>query len=165
MASIPSTLDFIAFFLKDSPLESTTEKHQKPRRFLLSLIFEEIQFEYARSWKDGIKDLLVKNLMNMPPKILDAETTPSQLKVKLDSGITVLMPLEYVPTLLLATERERQEMEVFDHSIHSESLDCDLSVEGLVAGAKKVLSLRAKCLTGTRLVFRRERLREANFQA
>ena len=40
--------------------------------------------------------------MNPPPKILDAEITPSQLKVKLDTGITVLMPLEQVPTLLLA---------------------------------------------------------------
>jgi hypothetical protein len=42
-------LDSIAFFLNNSPLESTTEKHQKPRRFLLSLIFEEIQFGYARN--------------------------------------------------------------------------------------------------------------------
>ena len=75
--------------------------------------------------------------MNPPPKILYAETTASQLKVKLDSGITVVMPLEHVPTLLLATEQERQEMEVFDHSLHWESLDCDLSVEGLVAGAKE----------------------------
>ena len=49
MASIPSILDFIAFFLNGSPLESTIEKHQKPRRFLLSLIFEEIQFGYARN--------------------------------------------------------------------------------------------------------------------
>jgi hypothetical protein len=46
--------------------------------------------------------------MNPPSKILDAEITPSQLKVKLDSGITVLMPLEHMPTLLLATEKERR---------------------------------------------------------
>jgi hypothetical protein len=58
--------------------------------------------------------------MNPPPKILNAEITPAQLKVKLDSGITVLMPLELVPTLLLATEKERQDMEVFDHSLHWE---------------------------------------------
>jgi hypothetical protein len=56
--------------------------------------------------------------MNMPPKILDAEITPSQLKVKLDLGITVVMPLEHVPTLLVATEQERQEMQVFNHSPH-----------------------------------------------
>jgi hypothetical protein len=82
--------------------------------------------------------------MNPPPKILNAEITPSQLKVKLDSGITVVMPLEHVPTLLLATEQERQEMEVFDHSLHWESLDCDLSVERLLAGAKEMLSLASK---------------------
>jgi hypothetical protein len=98
------------------------------------------------NWKEGIKDLLDKNLMNPPPKILDAEITSSQLKVKLDSGISVLMPLEHVPTLLLATEQERQEMEVFDHSLHWESLDCDLSVEGLVVGAKEMPSLARKAL-------------------
>ncbi len=64
--------------------------------------------------------------MNPPPKILDAEITPSQLKVKLDSGITVLMPL--------------------DHSLHWESLDCDLSVEGLLAGAKEMPNLARKAL-------------------
>ena len=79
--------------------------------------------------------------MNPPPKILDAEITPSHLKVRLDTGIMVLMPLEHVPTLLLATEKERQDMEVFDRSLHWESLDCDLSVEGLLNGAKEMPSL------------------------
>lgn len=78
--------------------------------------------------------------MSPPPKILNAEITLSQLKVKLASGITVLMPLEHVPTLLLATEKERQDMEVFDQSLHWESLDYDLSVEGLLAGAKNTKS-------------------------
>ena len=56
--------------------------------------------------------------MNPPPKILSAEITATELKVKLDSGITVQMPLERVPTLLLATQKERREMEIFDHSLH-----------------------------------------------
>jgi len=84
--------------------------------------------------------------MNPPPKILDAEITHSDLKVKLDSGITILMPLEHVPTLLLATEEERQSMEIFDHSLHWEVLDCDLSVEGLIAGAKEIPGLARKAL-------------------
>ncbi|MFM8364179.1 MAG: DUF2442 domain-containing protein [Verrucomicrobiota bacterium] len=75
--------------------------------------------------------------MNPPPKILDAGISSSQLEVRLDSGVTVIMPLENVPTLLLATEQERQTMEIFDHSLHWEILDCDLSVEGLLAGAKE----------------------------
>jgi hypothetical protein len=54
------------------------------------------------------------------------------------------MPLEDVPTLLLATEEERQEMEVFDHSLNWETLDCDLSVEGLLAGAKEMPALARK---------------------
>ena len=82
--------------------------------------------------------------MNPPPKILDADISATEVKVKLDSGITVIMPLEHVPTLLLATKEERMGMEIFDHSLHWESLDCDLSVEGLLSGAKEMPSLARK---------------------
>ena len=82
--------------------------------------------------------------MSLPPKILEAEIDARNLKVRLDSGITVLMPLEHVPTLLLATDEERGAMEVFDHSIHWEAIDCDLSVEGLLAGAKEIPGLARK---------------------
>jgi hypothetical protein len=37
-------------------------------------------------------------------------------------------------------------MEVFDQSLHWESLDCDLSVEGLLAGSKEMPSLARKAL-------------------
>ena len=82
--------------------------------------------------------------MSLPPKIIEAEIDARNLKVRLDSGITVLMPLEHVPTLLLATDEERGAMEVFDHSLHWEALDCDLSVEGLLAGAKEIPGLARK---------------------
>ena len=82
--------------------------------------------------------------MSLPPKILEAEIDARNLKVRLDSGITVLMPLEHVPTLLLATDEERAAMEVFDHSLHWEALDCDLSVEGLLAGANEISGLARK---------------------
>ncbi|MCX6970171.1 MAG: DUF2442 domain-containing protein [Verrucomicrobia bacterium] len=82
--------------------------------------------------------------MSLPPKILEAEIDARNLKVRLDSGITVLMPLEHVPTLLLATDEERGAMEVLDHSLHWEALDCDLSVEGLLAGAKEIPGLARK---------------------
>ncbi len=82
--------------------------------------------------------------MSLPPKITEAEITQRQLRVHLDSGTTILMPLEDVPTLLLATDEERASMEVFDHSLHWDSLDCDLSVEGLLAGAKEMPGLARK---------------------
>jgi len=82
--------------------------------------------------------------MSLPPKILEAEIDSRHLRVRLDTGITVLMPLEHVPTLLLATDEERDAMEVFDHSLHWEKIDCDLSVEGLLAGAKEIPSLARK---------------------
>jgi hypothetical protein len=82
--------------------------------------------------------------MSLPPTILEAKIDARNLKVRLDSGITVLMPLEHVPTLLLATDEERGTMEVLDHSLHWEALDCDLSVEGLIAGAKEIPGLARK---------------------
>ena len=82
--------------------------------------------------------------MSLPPKIIEAEIDARNVKVRLDSGITVLMPLEHVPTLLLATDEERSAMEVFDRSLHWEALDCDLSVEGLLAGAKEIPGLARK---------------------
>lgn len=82
--------------------------------------------------------------MNPPPKILTAEISDAELRVKFDSGCNLTMPLERVPTLLLATQKERREMEIFDHSLHWESLDCDLSVEGLMAGAKEMPRLARK---------------------
>ena len=82
--------------------------------------------------------------MNPPPKIIEAKIDPRNLSVLLDSGITVLMPLEHVPTLLLATDEERGAMEVFDRSLHWDALDCDLSVEGLLAGAKEMPGLARK---------------------
>jgi hypothetical protein len=35
-------------------------------------------------------------------------------------------------------------VDVFDHSLHWEDLDCDLSVEGLLAGAKEMPGLAHK---------------------
>ena len=83
-------------------------------------------------------------LMNLPPKIVEAEIDARHLRVRLDTGVTLVTPLEHVPTLLLATEEERASMEVLDHSLHWESLDCDLSVEGLIAGAKEMPGLARK---------------------
>lgn len=82
--------------------------------------------------------------MSLPPKILEAEIDSRHLRVRLDTGITVLMPLEHVPTLLLATDEERGALEVFDYSLHWEAIDCDLSVEGLLAGAKEMPGLARK---------------------
>lgn len=73
-----------------------------------------------------------------PPKIVEAQIDSRKLQVRLESGVTVLMPLAHVPTLLLATDEERAVMEVFAHSLRWEALDCDLGVEGLLAGSKEM---------------------------
>lgn len=82
--------------------------------------------------------------MKTPPKIINATIDARSLSVELDSGIQLVMPLDHVPTLLLATEQERQKMQIYPHSLTWEDLDCDLSVEGLLQGARELPCLAQK---------------------
>jgi hypothetical protein len=71
---------------------------------------------------------------------IDAE----RLTVKLTDGSTYTVPLTSFPTLLLASEDERNAMEVDPYSLHWETLDCDLGIEGLLQGAKEHPKLAEK---------------------
>lgn len=84
-------------------------------------------------------------MQNTPPKIVKARIDRQTLTVELETGITIAVPLEHYPTLLLATDQEREEMEIGPCSLHWETLDCDLGIEGLLVGAKEMpgLALRA----------------------
>lgn len=59
-------------------------------------------------------------------------------------GFTFTVPLTFYPTLLLASDDERNAMEVSPYSLHWESLDCDLGIEGLLQGAKEHPKLAEK---------------------
>ncbi len=80
----------------------------------------------------------------MPPSIVKAEIDDACLTVWLSTGETVAMPISSVPTLMLATAEERQRMTVHKHSLSWDDLDCDLSVEGLLSGAKELPGLAQK---------------------
>ncbi len=70
-------------------------------------------------------------------EIKTASIDATHLTVELDGGFTFTVPLTFYPTLLLATDEERNAMEVSPYSLHWESLDCDLGIEGLLQGAKE----------------------------
>jgi hypothetical protein len=70
-------------------------------------------------------------------EITSARIDATRLTVELSDGFTFTVPLTFYPTLLLATEEERQAMEVLSWSLHWEALDCDLGIEGLLQGAKE----------------------------
>lgn len=77
-------------------------------------------------------------------EIKSARIDAQRLTVELADGCTLAVPLHFYPTLLLATDEERSAMEVQPYSLHWESLDCDLGVEGLLQGAKEHPKLAEK---------------------
>jgi len=77
-------------------------------------------------------------------EIKAARIDATRLAVELTDGSTVTVPLTSYPTLLLASEDERNAMEVSPYSLHWEALDCDLGIEGLLQGAKEHPKLAEK---------------------
>ena len=58
----------------------------------------------------------------------------NSLWVDLDDGRVIGAPLAWFPRLLRALPQERERFELSPHGIHRESLDEDISIEGLLAG-------------------------------
>jgi hypothetical protein len=77
-------------------------------------------------------------------EIKAARIDAARLTVELMDGSTFSVPLTSYPTLLLASEDERNTMEVGPYSLHWEALDCDLGIEGLLQGAKEHPKLAEK---------------------
>ena len=77
-------------------------------------------------------------------EIKTARIDATRLTVELTDDSTFTVPLSFYPTLQLATDDERGAMEVRPYSLHWESLDCDLGIEGLLQGAKEHPKLAEK---------------------
>lgn len=77
-------------------------------------------------------------------EIKTARIDSTHLTVELRDGFTFTVPLNFYPTLLLASDEERKAMEVLPYSLHWESLDCDLGIEGLLQGVKEHPKLAEK---------------------
>ena len=77
-------------------------------------------------------------------EIKTARIDATRLVVELKDGFTLSVPLTSYPTLLLATDDERNAMEVGPFSLHWDLLDCDLGIEGLLQGAKENPKLAEK---------------------
>ena len=58
----------------------------------------------------------------------------NSLWVDLDDGRVIGAPLAWFPRLYRALPQERERFELSPHGIHWESLDEDISIEGLLAG-------------------------------
>jgi len=72
-----------------------------------------------------------------PPDIMAVHITDERLTFDLEDGRTVSVPLAFYPTLQLAPRRVRADFEICHSSVHWPKLDCDISSECLLRGAKE----------------------------
>jgi hypothetical protein len=70
--------------------------------------------------------------MNISAKSLRFDE--NNLWVELSDGRTLGVPLAWFPRLLRATARQREDYEISPAGLHWDSLDEDISIEGLLAG-------------------------------
>ena len=70
------------------------------------------------------------------PTAVDIIITDSTLRVDLNDGRTISVPLAWYPRLSHSTEEEKNNWELFGKGqiIHWEDIDEDISVEGLLLG-------------------------------
>ena len=83
-------------------------------------------------------------MSNYLREIKTARIDATQLNVVLTDGSSFTAPLTFYPTLLLASEEERNAMEIHPYSLHWDALDCDLGIEGLLQGARENPKLAEK---------------------
>jgi len=72
-----------------------------------------------------------------PPDVLAVQITGQRLTFDLEDGRSVSVPLSFYPTLKLATARERADFEICHSSVYWPKLDCDISSDCLLRGAKE----------------------------
>ena len=72
------------------------------------------------------------------PEAVNITVTDDALTIELADCRTISVPLEWYPRLVHATQKERDNWELFAEvgHIHWEDLDEDISVEGLLAGRR-----------------------------
>ena len=78
-------------------------------------------------------------------KVKHVSTGGGKLTVWVDDGRVLSLPLDWYPSLKAAspTERSRWRKSGAGHGIHWPALDYDLSVEGLLAGAREARTILA----------------------
>jgi Protein of unknown function (DUF2442) len=72
-----------------------------------------------------------------PPDVTTVQITDERLTFGLEDGRAISVPLSFYPTLQLATRRERADFEISHTSVYWPKLDCDISSDCLLRGAKE----------------------------
>ena len=72
-----------------------------------------------------------------PPDITGVHITQERLTFDLEDGRSVSVPLAFYPTLLSAAAEDLAEYEICHASVYWPKLDCDISADCLLRGAKE----------------------------
>ena len=72
-----------------------------------------------------------------PPDVTAVHITEQRLAFDLEDGRSISVPLAFYPTLLLAPPAERAAYEISHSSVYWPRLDCDISSDCLLRGAKE----------------------------
>ena len=72
-----------------------------------------------------------------PPDVTAVHITKDRLTFDLEDGRSVSVPLAFYPTLMLATPKQRAQYEICHSSVHWPELDCDISSDCLLRGARE----------------------------
>lgn len=101
------------------------------------------------TWPNGA-DLAPEAIYDLAPSVPEAtarsvEVTETELKVELEDGRRVVVPLAWYPRLAHGTFKERNHWRLIGRGdgIHWPDLDEDISVEGILAGKHSMESQRS----------------------
>jgi hypothetical protein len=72
-----------------------------------------------------------------PPDVKEVRLTEDRLTFDLDDGRSIAVPLTFYPTLMHASADERADYEICHSSVYWPQLDCDISSNCLLRGAKE----------------------------
>jgi len=72
-----------------------------------------------------------------PPDITAVKITNERLTFELEDGRSVSVPLAFYPTLMLATAKDRRHFEICHSSVYWPAMDCDISSDCLLRGARE----------------------------
>jgi uncharacterized protein DUF2442 len=72
-----------------------------------------------------------------PPDVTTVQITDERLTFGLEDGRRLSVPLSFYPTLQLATRRVRADFEISHTSVYWPKLDCGISSDCLLRGAKE----------------------------
>lgn len=96
---------------------------------------------------------MVSSAFEADIRVADVQVSDVELSVRLKDGRTIAASLAWYPRLLHATKAQRRKWEIAGggYGIHWPEIDEDLSVEGLLRGAKAPApQSRTKKAAGTR---------------